>query len=185
MASVLTIVLILVTVVLTITISIVNNGIKQSWFRRHAKPVLAAMVMANVELFDPESRYKVFPGVVVFGFYEPSPKLCAALRTIADRALALYQARNLIEMSPACRQFAKTIKDHDYTEDRRYLVPQEICGSLEIYTADLHIYKDWLSKTFSRDRMIACAVTGTSKGKIVHLPGSDPVASKLYGAIRG
>jgi hypothetical protein len=171
-------------VVLTIIFLVAKDKIKEWHFRRHARPVITAMVMANNGLFDPKSPYKLFPGTVVFGFYDPSPKLCTALRTIAHRAYALYAAKDLAEMSPGCRQFAKIIKDHYYTEDRRYRVPEELCGSLEIFAADLHIHKDHFSKTFAEDRMIACAVTGNSNGKIVHLPPSDSDARKLYAGIR-
>jgi hypothetical protein len=152
---------------------------------KEGKSLITAMVMANNSLLDPKGILPQAAGTVIFGFYAPSPKLRTALQTIANRAFALYEAESVDALSPECRKFAETIKNHDYTENRRYRVPQEICGKLELYAADLWIDRDRLTPTWSDDRMIACAVTGTAEGEIVHLRLKDPAAVKLYAAVGG
>jgi hypothetical protein len=168
-----------------ITIAFVKEKHREQRVRKLGKPFIGAIVMANHQLADPDGWIPEAAGTVVFGFYAPTPKLRAALQMIVTRAYALYEAENLDRLSPACRQFAETIENHDYTDKRRYRVPQEICGSLEIYAADLWINRSRLSKTWSDDRMIACLITGTSEGEIYHLPLNDCAAINLYDAVRG
>jgi hypothetical protein len=166
-----------------IIVAFVLERRKEQRVCKDGKSLITAMVMANNSLFDPKGMLPQAAGTVIFGFYAPTPKLRSALQTIATRAFALYEAENLDALSPGCRQFAETIKRHNYTENRRYRVPQEICGSLELYAADVWIDRDRLTKTWSDDRMIACAVTGTAEGEIFHLRLKDPAAIKLYAAV--
>jgi len=149
--------------------------------REEGRPVLTALVMANKGLQDPDGLPQE-PGTVVFGFYEPSPKLRAVLQKIAERVYGLYETEDVDSLSPACREFALTIKADAYTEDRRYRVPPEIAGSLTVFAADLWINRDRLPKDWETSRMLACAVTGNEAGEIVHLPADDPAAQKLYAA---
>lgn len=150
--------------------------------REQGRPMLASVLMVNEDVNNPDGL-EWNPGVVVFGFYDPSPQLAETLKSIAARCYELYSAPQVDSLSPACQTFALEVKNHQYHEARRYRVPGDIVGSAEIYAADLSFNRNRMPPDWQSHRAVACAVTGTERGEIAMYPLYDPVAQRIYHAV--
>jgi len=159
----------------------ISSKRKERRVREQGRPMLTSLMMANHSMYDPDGVAEA-PGVVVFGFYQPNPKLPATLRSIGKRCHELYTAPNPDILPPVLRQFSLLLKDHMYDEDRRNRVPAEVAGTASVYVADLWIDRDRLPPGWREHRVLACAVTGTDQGAIVLLPPDDPAAQQIYAA---
>lgn len=157
---------------------------KERNVRANGRTVLASLMMANQTAFDPDGDPE-FPGVVVFGYYEPGQQLATRLRAIAEKLFGLYTAdpQQLASFPPSLQHVAMTLKDHNYKDSRRNWVPPEIAGDMMVYFGDLWIRRERMPNNWQASRQLACMATGDIEGQVILLPPDDPAAQQLYSSI--
>jgi hypothetical protein len=176
------VVLLVVAFVVLVAYLVIADIRKEKQVRRDGEPVLADLVMANESLQDPDGDVEL-PGVVVFSFDEPTPRLQMALRNVAEECYELYTSDEMDSLDGADLEVAEIMKNHNYQEARRNRLPAAVAGEQGIYLADLWIKRDRLPDNLDEDRSLACMVTGQNEGKIILLPPDDPMAEKIYAAV--
>lgn len=158
----------------------IEDAMKEKFVRENGRPVLGTLAMANETLYDPDGD----PATTAFAlisFDEPTLALLDELVELGERLNELYTSvPDSVNQTPVEQKFAASLKQHNYTENRRRLVPRELTGGRTVYIVDLYVKRDRLPPDWQAHRTLACMATGKDEGRVILLKLDEQEAVAMY-----
>jgi hypothetical protein len=135
--------------------------------RRGARPVLAALVQANYQLFDPNGQDDL-PCLVVF-----SPDESVTMDDLHEVAARMSDVKGETQPEPDLQVLSDIVTHETAVMYRRQPVPMSFTDGRVVYASDLWITRAFLPDGHLTDRELWCLAEPTDRGGLELLPQDE------------